>query len=1047
MLRAIVRSSLLRPGTALALGCGLLVWGVWTATHASLDVFPEFVPPQVVVQTEAPGLAPEQVEALVTLPVESALGGLGELASLRSESIQGLSVVTATFEESADVFHTRQLLTERLAELAGRLPQGVQPPRMSALTSSTMDVLKIGLLSDTRSPMDLRALADWTVRPRLLAIPGVARVNVFGGEVRQLQVQVQPERLRARGLALSDVLTAARAATAIRGAGFIETDGQRILLQSEGQTLGAADLGRVAVAGQGAATVRLADVARVVEGPAPAFGDTRIQGRPGVLLTMSSGYGTNTLEVTERLEAALAEMQPLFEREGVTVLPRLHRPASFIESALRNLRSSLLIGGALVAGILLLFLGRARTALISLTAIPLSLLGAVVVLERLGLTLNTMTLGGLAIAIGEVVDDAIIDVENIVRRLRENRTLPTPRSVFAVVLDASLEIRKAVVFATLTVAAVFIPLLGLSGVQGRFFAPLALAYLLAIGTSLCVALTITPALALVAFRRNLGRLEEPTIQTRLKRAYRHRLERVLHRPRAVVAAAALLCVGGASALPLLGGEFLPAFREGHLVLQLNTAPGTSLKEMLHLGEAVTARLLAIPGVSTVEQQVGRAEQGEDTWGPHRSEFHVELAPKSARDEERIVDRVREVLEQVPGSQSEVLTFLGDRIGESLTGETAQVVIDLFGEDLDLLDAKAREVARVVGGVPGAADVQQKAPPGAPYVSIRLLPERLARFGFRPEEVLAAVETAYQGTVVAQVRRGRQVVDLVVVLDEAERDEPEGIRALPIRSGGGVLLTLGDLAEVFPTSGRATIRHDGGRRRQTVTCNARGRDVASVVADARRAIAAQVDLPRGVYVAFSGAADARAEAQAEILGRSGLAAAAIVLLLGTALGNARNLLLVLVNVPFALVGGAGAALLGQRLLPGEAGLSLGSLVGFVTLFGITMRNSIMLVSHFEHLVVEEGAVWGRETAIRGASERIVPILMTALVTGLGLLPLALGSGAAGREIEGPMAVVILGGLVTSTALNLLVLPTLALRWGRFEATEREQSPVNPSAIGG
>jgi CzcA family heavy metal efflux pump len=866
----------------------------------------------------------------------------------------------------------------------------------------------------------------------------VARVNVFGGQVRQLQIRVRPRDLLAHDLSMSAVVTAARSATAILGAGFVDTPGQRILLRTEGQTFSADDLARVSIGPTDGTIVRLGDVADVVEGAAPRFGDALIQGEPGVLLTVSSQYGANTVDVTAGLEHALAELVPVFASAGVHVHPRLHRPATFIETALRNLRFSLLLGALLVVAVLLPFLGHVRTTLISVTAIPLSLLSAVLVLERLGITLNTMTLGGLAIAIGEVVDDAIIDVENILRRLRLNTQLAEPRPAREVVLEASLEVRGAVVYATFVVALVFLPLLTLSGVAGRFFAPLGLAYLLAVGASLLVALTVTPALSLVLFGRGAPAETEPRLQTWVKRHYRTVLGRLMARPALPVSVALLATIAAAVALPFLGGGFLPEFREGHLVLQVSEAPGASIEEMLRVGRRLSADLLAIPGVATVEQQVGRAERGEDTWGPHRSELHVELQQGLGRGETAVVDRVRALLESFPGIQYDVLTFLGDRISETLTGEPAPVVVNVFGPDLDTIDAKAAEIARVLAGVPGASEVRVKAPAGAPMLTIRLRPERLAQFGMLPADVLATIRTAYQGETVAQVRRDNRQEDVVVVLKEDARRDPELVESLLVQSPGGPQLPLREVADVQATSGRFSILHDGARRRQTVTCVPRGRDVASFVADAEQAVRARVALPPGYYVEFGGTAAAQSTARRELLVESGITCIGVILLLWLAFQSTRTLILVLTNIPFGLVGGVLAAAFVAWLAPEEGGLSMGSLVGFVTVLGITMRNSIMLVSHYGHLVQEEGMSWGLEAAIHGAVDRVVPILVTALVTGLGILPLALGVGTAGREIEGPMAIVILGGLASSTALNLLVLPPLASRFGRF-GDRLEQAP--------
>ena len=1030
MLRAIVHFSLRFRGIVVSLACLALAYGIFVALHAKLDVFPDFVPPQVSVQTEAPGLAPEQVEQLVTRPVETAINGLGNQESLRSESIQGLSVITIVFKEGTNVLQARQLLAEKLGETAGILPTGVKAPKMSPLTSATMDLLKIGLVSDKLSPMELRTFADWTLKPRLLAVPGVAHCNMFGGEVRQWQIRVHPDLLVAHRLTLAEVLAASRLASGVRGAGFIETPNQRIVLQTDSQTLTPAALGNIVVStSAGGGSVRLRDVATVTEGAEPKFGDALVMSRPGVLMTMTSQYGANTMEVTVALEKALEDLKPVFAREGIKVYPALHRPATFIEAALKNIRHSLLVGAALVALVLFLFLGHFRTAFISLTAIPLSLLGAIIVLDRFGVTLNTITLGGLAIAIGEVVDDAIIDIENILRRLRENQLLSQPRPSMAVILDASLEVRKAIVYATFIVALVFLPVLTLTGLQGSFFAPLAKSYILAILTSLAVALTVTPALTLIFFPRGAAEATAPRLQTFLRGGYEGVLAWVARHPVGVVGTVMLLCALALSRLPFLGGEFLPAFREGHFVLGVSTAPGASLAETLRIGKHISDELLKNEYIATVEQQVGRAEQGEDTWPPHQSEFHVELKPDlPGAVQEEVEQQIRDVLKHVPGIQSEVLTFLGDRIGETIGGETAPIVVNLFGEELDSLDAKAAEVKQVLTDL-SAADVQVKSPPGAPRLGVRLQSERLTELGFRPVEVLEAIQTAYEGEIVAQVYHGNQTTDVAVVLDAASRRDPEDIGALLLTSATGLRVPLREIADIFLTNGRSSILHEGARRRQTITCSPpTGRDVQSFVAEARAAIAKKVTLPQGMYAEYAGAAEAKREATRQLLLHTGIAAIGILLLLSIVLGHWRNLLLVLVNLPLALTGGVLAVYFSS--LFGEGALTMGSLVGFVTLFGITTRNAIMLLSHYEHLVQADGLPWNAATAIRGASERLVPILMTATVTALGLLPLALGSGEAGREIEGPMALVILGGLATSATLNLLVLPTLALRFGRF-----------------
>ena len=1027
MLSSIVQISLRHRGIVIALALILLGWGSYVASRAALDVFPEFVAPQVTIQAEAPGLSAEQVEVLVTRPVESAVNGAANLDSVRSESIQGLSVVTAVFKDGSNINIARQSLAEKLGTLARQLPDGVRAPTLSPLTSSTMDLLKIGMVSDKMSGRELRTFVDWTLKPRLLAVQGVAHANVFGGEVEQLQVQVVPERLAAFNLTLSDILESAKAATGVRGAGFIDTPGQRIVIQSDGQIFTPEELGEVVVR-KGMPVVRMRDVAQVKLGAEPKFGDTLIMGGPGVLITMSSQYGANTLTVTHALEKALAELQPVFAQRGIKVYPHLHRPATFIETALGHVMNSLMIGGALVGIVLLLFLLDLRIAFISFVSIPLSLLSAVLVLDWWGVSLNTMTLSGFAVAIGVVVDDAIIDIENILRRLRENAALDTPRALWRVVLEASLEVRSAVVYATLIVAVVFIPVLTMSGLQGRFFAPLGVAFILSTLASLAVALTVTPAMALVFLSRAKAHAEPFWIR-HLKVIHRDWLLALVRWPRLTAASALLLVIGACGLIPFFGGELLPEFREGHFVVGVKARPGMSIEESLRTGKLISDKMRANPHVATVEQQVGRAEQGEDTWGPNQSEFHVDLKPGTTPEEEvETQGYLREMLKDFPGIQSEVMTFLGDRIGETISGETAAVVVNIFGEDLDQLDATARLVSAELSAVKGNADVQVKAPPGAPVLAVHLRPERLTQFGFRPLEVLDAVQTAFQGADVAQMVRGNRIHEMAVILADDARRDPESVGNLLLTNGDGLRMPLRQLADVELTNGRPSIQHDGSRRRQTVTCNVEKRDVSSFVAEAQPRVAKNVRLPQGVYLEWSGAAEEQSKAKRELVLHFLVAFLGIVLLLTLVFRRPNHVGLVLANIPFALVGGVLA------VFASGGSTSIGSWVGFVTLFGISTRNSIMLISHYEHLVDVDRAPWSIETVARGAAERFVPILMTALVTALGVLPLAIGSGEAGREIEGPMAIVILGGLMTSTALNLLVLPALAWRWGHFSATE-------------
>jgi len=763
------------------------------------------------------------------------------------------------------------------------------------------------------------------------------------------------------------VLAAARQATGIRGAGFIESANQRVLLHTQGQSLTPEQLATTVLRHQDGATLTLGDLAQVAEAPEPPTGAAAIMGKLGIILMLSAQYGANTVAVTQRVDQALEELHPTLEAQGVVLTPDLFRPATFIQTATDNVRSSLLIGAVLVMVVLSLFLFNVRTAAISCTAIPLSLLAGVTVLQYLGFSLNTMTLGGLAIAIGEVVDDAVIDVENILRRLRENRRLQHPRPAMGVVYDASLEVRSAVVYATFAVVLVFLPILTMSGVAGRLFAPLGLTYILAILASLLVALTVTPALCLVLLGRpHVKNLEqEPPVVRWLQARYQALLLRVERAPRMVIGAVVLFMGAGLAALPFFGGGFLPELQEGHFIIHMSAVPGTSLQESLRLGRQVTLELLKIPAVRATAQRAGTAEEADDILGTQDSEFEVDLKPLHGEEAEFAQAAIRNALAQFAGVNFAVNTFLTERIEETLSGYTAAVVINLVGHDLDVLDRNAQEVASLLERTAGATDIQVQSPLGTPQLAIRLRTAELTRWGFDPVDVMEGVRTAYQGQTVGQVYEGNRVVDVVVILDPHKRRSVVDVGTLPLRNSQGTYVRLSQLADLDETSGRYVVLHAGARRVQTVTCNVVGRDLNAFVADARTQIRSTAALPPGSYVEFGGAATAQAQSTRDLLVHSVLAGIGIVVWLSMVMGHTRHWLLVLINLPFALVGGVLA------VFASGGGLSLGSLVGFVTLFGITLRNSIMLISHYEHLVAGEGVPWGLDAAIRGASDRPRP----------------------------------------------------------------------------
>lgn len=1019
-MRTLVSLCVRHYGAVTALTVLALALGCWGAMQAPLDVFPEFVPSQVDIQTEAPGFAPAQVEELVTKQVENAVNGASGLATLRSESIPGLSVVTITFSDGIDVHVARQGISERLSELGGVLPAGVGTPKLSPLVSSTMDLLKIGLTSDKLDAYGLRDTADWIIKPRLLAVPGVAHVIVFGGAVRQIQVQPDLIKLASFGITLSQLSAAAHAALPLVGAGFIDLPAQRLLIESPTPHPDVEAISQAVVTQRGGTPILVRDLAQVTIAPALKSGDSLVMGKPGVMLSLASQYGANTLSVTRAVEQALAQLAAPLKSQGITLYPGLHRPANFIERALGDFKNSLVIAAMLILAVLYLFLRDIRAALIAFSAIPLSLLAAVAVLNRIGFTLNTMTLGGFAVALGVLVDDAIVGLENILRRLRENAVLDSPRPRLEVIRDASLEVRGPVIYATAVVIAVFLPELFTSSVQGHFVGPLALSFIVAVSASLLVAMTSTPALCALILRQHDARPQARWLQG-LKRWQRSAVYGVAEHFRLVAAVLGCLVLAAIVALPFLGGTFMPDFREGHFVMQVSSAvPGTSLESMLEVGKRISAEVLALPYVKTVEQQIGRAELGEDTWGPHRSEFHVELAQDTKIDQHAAQEQLRKILEGYPGLQSEVVTFLGDRISESLSGETAQVAIKIVGDDLETLDATGDKIIGVLNKLPGIVDLQFKKQSGTPAIAIQLIPQALAATGLNVEDVLNTIETAYAGARVGQTFSGIRTVDVVMLLPDQLRHDPAQLSNLMITSALGPI-PLSQVARVALAEDRYSIEHEGGQRRVSVTFNAASGSLERLVQQAQQAIARSVAVPAGVFIEYTGAAEEAAQTRNQLILYSAIALVLVIMILFLSFQWRVNGWLVLTNLPFSLIGSVLA------IAVTGIGISLGSVVGLVTVFGISARNAILQLAHYEHLVEIEGAAWNVELVVRGANERFVPILMTAAVTALGLAPLAFGINQPGQEIEGPMAITVLGGLLSSTLMNLYVLPAMAQRF--------------------
>ena len=1016
MLSAVVAFCLRHPRLVALAAVILLVAGTMSLAGANYDVFPDFVPAQAEIQTEAPGLSAEQVEALVTRPVEQAVNGASGVQSVRSDSIQGLSIVNVIFKDGADPYRARQIVTEALAD--AQLPSGVGAPTVAPLTSSTMDLLNVGFVSDKLDPKALRDLVQWKIRPRLLAVPGVARAIVFGGEVRRLEVRVDPQALAARDLSLDDVVKATQTSSTLAGGGFIDTSEQRILVVPKAQAAAPADIAATVIPNTGGAVVHIGDVAQVTDAPAPDFGDAVIMGRPGVLISTASQYGSNTLKVTRDVEAALHELEPALKAQGVTMYAsNLHRPANFIETALSGITEDLVIGAVLIAIILFLFMGNLKTVLISFVSIPLSLMTVVMVMNAMGMSINTMTLGGLAVALGVVVDDAVIDVENIVRRLRDRRP---EDNILETILHASVEVRAPVIYATLVVALILVPVLMMHGLQGAFFAPLALAFILATLVSLAVAILVTPALSLL-FLKTTRLHTEPAPLRALKNWHEGVVTRVSKSPMPLIVIAAVASIAAAIGCVFFNSELLPSFREGHFVISATAPSGTSLGVTRRYGISISKELLAIDGVAGIEQQIGRAQGGEDTVGPEHSEFQLELKPHlSAARQDAIEKKIHDVLDGYPGLETEVVTFLGDRIGETLTGETAPLAVNIYGGDADTLEATANQVSAALSKIKAAGDVKVTTPPKTPAVEVTIDRAAAAQHGISPADILSAVQGAYQGVNATQIYGNDRTLDVAVTVPVELRQSPEAVGDLLVRAADGSTARLSDVAHVELGETRTDMAHVGGRLVETVTAQPKPADVARVTAAARAAIASQVKLPAGVYVDYVSVADEAAKARNELLLNTAMAVAGIVALLVLAFKSGRAVWLILAAAPFALVGGVIAV----AATGGD--LSLGALVGFVTLFGVAARNAILLLAHTDQLA-SEGHAWSLETVTRATRERVTPILMTALVTALGLLPLAFESGQAGREIQGPMAIVILGGLITSTLMSLLVLPALIWRF--------------------
>jgi CzcA family heavy metal efflux pump len=878
----------------------------------------------------------------------------------------------------------RQLVQERAARATASLPATARVPVVMPPLSSLSRVMKIGLTSKKQTQTELTTLARWTIRPRLMAVGGVANVAIWGQRDRQIQVLVEPERLQANNVTLDQVITATRDATAVAAGGFIDTPNQRLAISHMSPVRKAADLAGMPLLQRDGALLRIGDVANVVEGSPPPIGDAVIDTGMGLLLIVEKQPGANTLDVTHGVEAALAALRPGLP--DVDVHPRIFRPATFIETSLRNLGLSMLFGAAFVVAVLIAFLYEWRSAFITITAMPLSLIAGAWMLTQGGRTIDTMALAGLIIALGVVVDDAIIDVENIARRLRLNAASGNPRPPFAVVLEASLEVRSAVVYGSLIVIIVFIPIFMLPGLSGSFFRPLALAYVLAIVASLGVALTITPALALMLLRRGTRHEDAPLVSW-LKRMYRAVLPTMIGRPARVIVILAVSLAATAVAVPLLGEEFLPNFKEYDFLMHFVEKPGTSLPAMRRITVEAAKELRAVPGVHSFGAHLGRAEAADEVVGANFTELWIALDRDV--DYEATIERVQHIVDGYAGLQRDLLTYLRERVKEVLTGASATVVVRIFGPDLAELNTVAARTAAAVGKVQGVADLKVQAQVLVPQIGVRYRPDRAQLVGVSPAEVRRAATTLVQGTKVGEIYEDQKLFDVVVWGSPHVRDSLTAVRSIGIQTSGGGVVPLHATADVELSPTPNEITREGGSRRIDVTCNVRGRDLGAVAADISAALG-EVTFPPEYHAELLGEYAAQAESRNRLLTLAAFALLGIFLLLFVDFGAARPAVLVFVTLPFALVGGVGAALISGGVL------SLGSLVGFVSVLGIAARNGIMLISHYRHLEQEEGIPFGRELVLRGAEERLAPILMTALVTALALLPVVLSVTAPGTR---------------------------------------------------
>ncbi|TXD39097.1 efflux RND transporter permease subunit [Lujinxingia vulgaris] len=1025
MIDAMIRWSLANRLFVLVGAAALIVWGVLQMRQMPVDVFPDLTAPTVTVITEAHGMAPEETEQLITFPLESALNGASGVRRVRSSTSVGISVVWVEFEWGSDIYTARQLVAEKIQLVAPSLPPEIDPPVLSPISSIMGEILFVGLRAEdgAHSPGDLRTVADWQVRRRLMAVPGVSQVVPIGGDVMQYQVQVRPEKLAEHRVTLEEVVEAVRATNQNTSAGFYEQGGQEYLIYGLGRVGSTEDIANAVVRPDPKAPLRVMDLADVVMGSAIKRGDAAINGAPAVVMGIQKQPGVNTLKLSEELEAALqtvAEGLP----EGMILEQRLLRQADFIETAVDNVTHALRDGALLVILIIGFFLLSGRATLITALAIPLSLVVTVLVLSAMGASLNTMTLGGMAIAVGALVDDAIIDVENVVRRLRERAAAGHQGSLLETVYLASKEVRGSIVFATMIIILVFLPLFFLQGVEGRLLQPLGVAYVVSLAASLLVALTVTPVLCalLLPGSRAVRDGEEPGPVRWLRRHYDALLSRVIGAWPLLVGLSVVGVVVAAVGAWSADRTFLPEFNEGALTISVVSFPGTSLAESNRLGDQVERILLEQPEVQATSRRTGRAELDEHAQGIHASEIDVRLEKKE-RSEAALLAELRRRFESVVGANVVIGQPISHRIDHMISGTRANIAVKIFGEDLGELRRLAEEVRAQMEGVPGVVDLAVEEQSNLPLAKVHFDRDALATYGLQVDDVAETIETAFYGRTVSRVLEEGRAVDLVVRYPEEALEDLDAVRQTMIPTAGGAWVPLEALADIQRDRGPNQISRENGQRKIVVMSNVgEGQALGAVVEEVSRRVSANVVMPPGYFVEYGGQFEAAQEATRTLSWLSLMVVLGIFLLLYVALSSGRDAGLVMLNLPLALIGGV----IGVYVSGGV--ISVASLIGFITLFGIATRNGIMLVTHIRHLVEEEGVRDPLEAVSRGASERLAPILMTALASGLGLLPLALASGEPGSEIQAPMAIVIVFGLISSTALNMVVVPAVMLRFG-------------------